>query len=576
MTVAERPVAARISLLEWLTVERAAYGGLLLFAGLWRALQLGLFPLTRDEVRQALTAWDAAQGHAVTLWGLSPLLFTLQEATFFLAQAGDAMARLWPLIAGLAICLIPYLLRRQIGRDVALLTAAFLALSPTLTYFARQGTGDVMAAAAALAAWALILAASEDARRVSWAAVALALGLISGPGIYTALLAWGLASVLWAREEVAARWREWQDRGQIRRAAMIGGLVFLLGATSGLRHWDGVGAAAGLLGQWAERWARPETGYPFYWPWLRVLLDEPLLLAFGIYGAVLGIRRGDRLTKVLALWAGLALIWPTLTPGRRPEDLVMAIPPLAILAGQGGIAYWKRLHLRHVRAEAGLVIAILGALSVTLYVWISGYSYWGTREYVAAMLAPLGLMVGLVLFFGFWAGWRTTGQALVLFLAALGLLWTLSVGWINAHGMDMDRRPAVRFERTSTEVRWLASYLERLSAQRVGDPHLLPVEVMDSPWAPMLRWYLRRMAYVTVIGAPLRGETAPVVITPMMEELAPGEAYSGQDFLIAERWSPAGLRGHNLVRWLLLRQGKTPAEEERAIVWVMREEMSEE
>ncbi len=572
MTAAEQPMTKQVSFPQWLTLERAAYGGIVLFAGVWRAFQLGLYPLGPGEVRQALTAWEAAQGKPVTLWGLSPLLFTLQEATFFFAQSGDALARLWPMLAGLLICLIPYALRRRIGREAALLAAGFLALSPTLTYFARYSSGDVMAAAAALGAFAAALAAREDARWLPWGTVALAFGLISGPGIYTALLAWALAAVLWGRADVTAVWSAGWAEGHARRALLLGGLVFLLGATSWLRHWDGVGAAAGVLGTWAARWARPEAGYPIYWPLLRLALDEPLLVAFGLYGAASGVRRGDGLTKTLSLWAGLAVLWPTLTPGRQPEDLVMAIPPLALLAALGAIAFLRQVDLGDIRWEATLIIVALAALSVTVYVWVSGYSLWGTGEYAASMLAPLGLMVALVIFLGFWADWRAAAQVTILFLSGMGTLWMLSAGWINAHGVDLNRRPAVRFEMTSVEVRMVRSDLERLSEHRVGDAHLLPIEIMDTPQAPVLRWYLREMKDVQIVGAPLRGEAAPVVITPLMEELAPGEKYNGRGFVVTERWEPMELQKRDLVRWLLLRQSTVPAGQQRAILWVKREE----
>jgi hypothetical protein len=427
-----------------------------------------------------------------------------------------------------------------------------------------------------LAALAAALAALEDRRWLPWAGVALALALLSGPGVYTALLALTLARLVDFRfsifdfrledrkSEIANR------KSKISNGWLAGELVFLLGATAGLRHWDGLGAAAGLLGTWAARWVKPEVGYPIYWPLLRLVLDEPLLLAFGVYGAVMSIRRGDRLARALALWAGLAVLWPTLTPGRQPQDLVMAVPPLALLAGRGAAIFWRQVDLSRVRTESGLLITVLGVLSVTLYVWVSGYSQWGTTEYVVATLAPLGLMVGLAVFFGFWIGWRYAGQVVVLFFSGVGLLWMLSAGWINAHGADLNRRPAVQFETTSEETRMLADMMARLSEQRAGDARLLPVEIMESPQAPLLRWYLRDMVNLKAIGAPVRDGSAPVVITPLAEELAPGERYNGQDFVVTERWSPKGLRGRELARWLLLRQGLTPSEQRRAILWVER------
>ena len=96
-----------------MTLEHAAYLAILLFAALWRWFDLAVLPLRGDEARQALAAWQAAQGQPVSLAGLSPLLFTLQEATFWLATGSDALARLWPALAGVALCLLPFAWRRR-------------------------------------------------------------------------------------------------------------------------------------------------------------------------------------------------------------------------------------------------------------------------------------------------------------------------------------------------------------------------------------------------------------------------------------------------------------------------------
>ncbi len=551
------------------TLEHAAYLAILLFAALWRWFDLAALPLHVDEARGALAAWQAAQGQPASVAGLSPLLFTLQEATFWLTTSSDALARLWPALAGVALCLLPFALRRSLRRGAALLAAGFLALSPTVTYFARYASGDVLAAACALATLTAWLAAREDARWRPWVGVALALGLLSGPGLWTALLAWALAWA-WERRLGAAddvgiaplSWSLWQP----------GALVFLLLATGGLRHWDGVGAAAGLLGAWAARWTPSEIAYPFYWPLVRLLMDEPLLVAWGLYGALGGWRRGDRLARALTIWAGAAVLWAVGTPGRQPQDLVIAIPPLALLAGSGARAWLARLDGAILRAEMIALGGALGVMTVTLYVWASGYTEHGAAQYALAMLAPAGLMVGLVLFFGTWVGWRPTLQTTALFGSALGLLWTASAGWINAQGIDFERRPAVQFEMTSSEARLLASQVARLSAQRVGDAHLLPAAIVESAQTPILRWYLRDLADVRVVGAPGPGLTTPVVVAPSAMEVASAGVYSGRAVTIVERWSPLGLRGRDLTRWVLLRQGRTPAEALQVVVWVALQE----
>ena len=47
-----------------------------------------------------------------------------------------------------------------------------------------------------------------------------------------------------------------------------------------------------------------------------------------------------------------------------------------------------------------------------------------------------------------------------------------------------------------------------------------------------------------------------------------GEGYIGQDFAIRAYWTPAGLSGPALVRWIVLRTAVTPVVYDRAVLWV--------
>ncbi len=88
-----KPTAGgHVSLAEWLTVEKAAYGAVgLLGLGL-RLLDLAASPLTPAEAMQALPAWQAAAGRAYDLAGISPLLFNLQRFSFIPFGGADQFA----------------------------------------------------------------------------------------------------------------------------------------------------------------------------------------------------------------------------------------------------------------------------------------------------------------------------------------------------------------------------------------------------------------------------------------------------------------------------------------------------
>ncbi len=59
-----------------------------------------------------------------------------------------------------------------------------------------------------------------------------------------------------------------------------------------------------------------------------------------------------------------------------------------------------------------------------------------------------------------------------------------------------------------------------------------------------------------------------VLLTPADDTLSSDEGYVGQDFAVRAFWSPAGLGGQSLIRWIVLRTATTPVNYEYAVLWV--------
>jgi hypothetical protein len=140
------------SALPWLTVEVSLWGLLLAISLVVRLLHLDAAPLNHDEAQGALAALRFARGEGAAAGiAYSPLLFAAQWLSFGLFSASALTARLLPALAGMALTLAPFLLRRQIGRIGALAAGLLLALSPTALTLSRTGSGDILVALGALA-----------------------------------------------------------------------------------------------------------------------------------------------------------------------------------------------------------------------------------------------------------------------------------------------------------------------------------------------------------------------------------------------------------------------------------------
>ncbi len=152
MTTAERATApagklGAANLATWLTVERLAYGIIFISAVLTRFWDLGSRALHHDESEHAYYSWLYAQGagyiHEPLLHG--PFLFHANALITLLFGSTDASSRFMPAATGVAIVMLPWLLRgpKLLGRWGALSASVFLLLSPSILYYSRFIRHDV-------------------------------------------------------------------------------------------------------------------------------------------------------------------------------------------------------------------------------------------------------------------------------------------------------------------------------------------------------------------------------------------------------------------------------------------------
>jgi hypothetical protein len=191
-----RPTAAEEPALRdrpWsLTVEQLAYlalGVASLFLHLWG---LGGRALHHDETLHAAYSWYLYVGrgyiHDPLLHG--PLLYYLGALGYFLFGDGDTTARLMPALAGTALTLTPYLVRRELGRPAALMAAVYLLISPVALYVGRFFRHDVYSVLCEALVFAAIVRYGST-RRPAWLLVgvaAFALMLVNQETSYLFLL----------------------------------------------------------------------------------------------------------------------------------------------------------------------------------------------------------------------------------------------------------------------------------------------------------------------------------------------------------------------------------------------------
>ncbi len=584
--------------LPWLTVERTAWVGVGFLAATLRAFDLAARPLTVAEASQTLAAWqfvqrstDAAGAAAVG----SPALYTGQVLTFALAGAGDGAARLWPALAGVALALLPWVLKRRLGRGGALLAGLLLALSPTALFHARMADGAILAAAAGLA----LLAASVrylDSREPRWlvlAASALGLGLATAPGFWTVLLALATFPLVASVAARATQWRGswsalrvgWQairaQPGLGTRAIAVAAAVAVLTSTAFLLYLPGLGATADLLTAWLRRFLPAGHNPPLVYPLALWGLYEFLPIVMGSLAVALAARQRSRattqlhpdagssfsLTACLAWWAGLALVLNLVGGQRAPDGLLWAVVPLTLLAGQVLGDTLAQVNHQGLWREEGLATLLGVGIVAYAMLQVANYGHSGDGAYL--LLAGVGAGLGVGLASGLWL-WRGRGLAVRvgwLALATVLVAATVHVTWSLNHLHAGDPRELMVGSATADDLRTFVSQVERLSWEKVGDFHQLPLTA-DRATGAVVAWALRDMEQIAWVDGVDEVPATQAVVTLAEPSPPIGETFRGTGFRLAIRWQPWGLWDTDLVRWILYRDGAWPKTTTQLVLWV--------
>jgi hypothetical protein len=556
-----------------------------------RLFRLEIAPLSTSEATQALAALN---GTALPAGG-SPLLTAINSLLMSLFSPGDAIVRLLPVIAGSLFVLSPALFRDALGRLGALGASLILAISPTAVVASRSLDGAVVAVACALVTVAMIrrYLARRDDRSLLVAAAAVGVGLASGSGMVTALLAMG-AGLLLLRlalgAERGAEWREgWQaiaESPQRMTMLLVFAAAYVLSATGGLTRPPGLVAAGDLVTAWLGAFAA-SGGMPGAGMLQILIVYEPLALLAGVAGLCrVLVRRGRREAPVIeseteqeperppfdewateepgapfGVWLGFtalaALAIVLIQAGRQPIDLLLPVTLLALL-GAYAIQAWAEMMIAEASPGVDGVLLAVGAvaaafLMLTLTTFVRRQVMPGLFA-GAGSLAQVGLIGLFLLVLGVGAGLMAliyggravlrAGSTLALGLLALA---SLSAAWGATQVRAGDAREVVWGpEVTTPGVFLLLDTADQLAIRTQGHVESQPILVESDD--PVVLWYLRDAR------VPPNQMPAGVVTLHGEQPRSATGSYVGARFNIRESWDATGLNPDAWLKWALYRE----------------------
>lgn len=586
------------------TLEIVVYALLVFLALVMRVAELDTVPLSEAEARQALAAWrwvepDAPGGDVAPN---SPLLFALHSFSFSTIGANEFTARIFTVLAGVALILSPLLFRDWLGRTRTLLLSLILFFSPVVLITSRADSAVVWTMlTAVLALWALWR--YWDTQRGAYALFAtVCLGAVllltdpTGP-VFALILLGAAAFALW----MSRTDDEGNDRLALARerlsgwpwltGVLIAGLVIMIVSTLFLTHPAGLSAVSSLLGTGARGLSTMQAGsYTFFPVWI-TLFYEPVLVIFGIFGAIWLTRTG-RLTFVERFFLGwliFGVVASIIYAGTNADHTLWLVLPLAGLTSRAALELLQdpdRL-IWYAPGWAKWALAlIMAALLVVLSVHVQGLgrtllkapegplqiSQVDARSAVWVLVALLFVITGYFMAGSVWgAGTATRGWALGVL--AFGMVTSLGSG-LNAAIYDADN-PAELWhtQTTSRNTLLLRQTLNELSQRESGGFPLMPITVLAAQDG-VIAWLVRDYPNTQFIQDLSEARTQPIVILPeLLEPPDLGGNYVGQTFVISRWWSPQSVRLTDFPAWWLQRQTRTPATVTNSVVLWLRQDI---
>lgn len=554
--------------LSWLTVEVAAYIGLVVAALVARLLLLGLWPLAEEELAAALAALRAARGQSWRAASYSPLVFDLNLLLFALTRATDGTVRLFPALAGTALVGAPYFFRRRLGRVGALIAAALVAFSPLELYLSRAGDGAILA----LFCTVIALAALEyDRSRLLL--VALAVGMLSAPLFYTLPIGIIVASFimrLLRRSHPSFERLEQVLAGVSRDDLVMGGLVLALGATAATANLAGVGATVELAWRWFANLV-PRVGAPaWWWTMANLVFYEPLTLALALVacGYAIWAPNATDWERAVALWFGWALLLGTIAGHRGALWLGQAWLPATILAARGVERLLAALG-KEPRPGGRETVGVALALAALCFAWLELVAYQQTGQRIRLSLMIWGLGAGVVLLWGYglWAGAKRALCVSVCALALFGGGVQLANASALAYRTVRDPREPLLMRTASADLRALEDLVARQASMGGGDRTTLRV-VYDRDLDGVLGWTLRDYPQARASADPLAETDADVWITPALPQDAWPARLAGQRVALWETLDVGALTGMERLRWVVTRIPVGAPTRESVHVWL--------
>lgn len=523
-----------------------------------RFIGLGHLPLSDYEAEIANYSLILSNGSMPINSSGYPFLTTLISLLFKIFVDSNFWARFLPALFGSLFLVIPYIYRRKLGVQLALIITAWLSIDPFLIFLSRQVNG-------ALATIFFLLLAiyflSENYRILSGFFTALA--LITGPTLWWGLIPLGLA-FLFTRVEF--NFKEFIDRKFILSL----GITTFLAVTGGYFWYFQTGNLAGGILKTLQFWFIPQGMTTTHFLGGIFFYELPVLF-WGLIQMIRALQRGKKIDLLIAYVWGFSLIQFLLLPGRSVDLAIWFFLPLLFFAAKGIYEYFRRIVFR------SRWLWIFGILQFVLLIFISLISFKSFNlsfQSNSDMLSRLLMVAGGVVLIGvssYLIGWgwslKLSSGSFLLALNALFLVMTISASW-NLSGL---RTPSHN-ELWTIGDRGIDSGLILNTIEGLMEGNRLDHQTVQIIFLgldqPSVKWSFRKFSNAKYVSVVPTNFEADFILTPVDTEISLSSVYRGQDFVWNSKPAWERMTLNDWKAWYLTRRAPQELDsQEKIILW---------
>ena len=532
------------------TIEQSLYFLALILAAGLRFISLGKEALSDPEAALALQSLGLVRGSSLPI-GPHPGYILPTAVLDFIFGATNFTARLWPVICGLLLILVVYLLRDTLGRVAGIALAFWIALDPSLVAVARQaGTSGIGLV------FVLLALASWLRGKTVWAGVWAGLAVLGGPLVWPNLLLMAIAAWLVDRKFWKTTWAAGAINGRTFGVSFFASLILV--GTLVLLVPGGLSGAAASIPAYIQGWSGTSSV-----PILRLVgalvAYEVLGLVLGLAGVVSGgLIARNRIDGFLGIWWAFSLLAALAYPSRQVLDLVWPMLPMLLLAARQvprmlQISAEERLS---TLGQAILVLFLLILVANLAISWPAVETQSGNQVYRVLVMSVAVFLIIAETTLVVW-GWSRQVGLYGLSWGISGLFFLLTISNL-ANAAGFSGRPPAEMWRSGANFAEADLFIQTVKDQSawMPDSTRAPEIMIADLGSPALEWILRDQPGLKVSGSLPVDSSPSILVTTDRTELGLSARYTGQAFTLAK--SPAWdlISPSEWLNWLVFRSLK--------------------